>query len=361
MAKYQKLKQEPYSVITDVLHSISNRTCFFQPVNKKEIKSVLFSKGKIINRFFTEDSRLYITPKEQLMIENGIKLNRKINHWDGLSGRIVKKYQLRKSFGLKKGIEKDILFEKFGEYKQKIQENLSEKYERLWNRWTFVQIWNFSIIGAILLGMISMTLIYKLLGPGASATSYTQENEFSETAAQNIPSQSYVLGADSVKNDKSNGDYEGMEKIIEDLESSEKEEFEKKILSMVKGYPIEKMVPYIMKKDRIVAAFLIGIAKKESDWGKHVPVLEGQDCYNYWGYRGKRKLMGTGGHACFNGSRDAVDTVAKRIEWLVKNKKLDTPAKMVIWKCGSECYKDNQAAVRKWISDVNLYFEKLND
>ncbi|MCX6763560.1 MAG: hypothetical protein NTZ97_02400 [Candidatus Moranbacteria bacterium] len=129
---------------------------------------------------------------------------------------------------------------------------------------------------------------------------------------------------------------------------------------MVKGSPIEQMVPEIAKQDRIIAALLVAIARKESSWGVHVPVLDGQDCYNYWGYRGIRDRMGTGGHTCFDSPKDAVDTVAKRIEFLVSNKKLDTPAKMVIWKCGDKCSSDNKFAVQKWISDVDYYFQKLN-
>lgn len=367
MIKYQKYKQKPYSfdgVMTDKSRLISVGLYFFQPIAARGVKSVLFSRGKRTEKFFTEDSKLYITPKEQRMIENGIKLNREIKGWDGLSGRIVKIYSAEKSRRKQipvKLINKDILLEKFAEYRKKTLEGLAENPGNLFNKWSPTQLWNFSIIGAILLGMISMTLIYKLLGPGASAVSYTEENaDTAEIASEDSFSQPEVLGASAVKNIENDKNFEYIERIIEDVEASKKEELEKKILSMVKGYPIEKMVPYIMEKDQIVAAFLIGIAKKESGWGKHIPVLKGQDCYNYWGYRGKRKLMGTGGHTCFNSPEDAVDTVAKRIEWLINNKKLDTPAKMVIWKCGSACNKDDQAAVRKWISDVNLYFGKLN-
>ena len=69
--------------------------------------------------------------------------------------------------------------------------------------------------------------------------------------------------------------------------------------------------------------------------------------------------MGTGGHTCFNSRKDAVDTVAKRIDYLVNEKKLNTPEKLVIWKCGSSCAATGgQAAANKWISDVKLYLEK---
>jgi hypothetical protein len=34
---------------------------------------------------------------------------------------------------------------------------------------------------------------------------------------------------------------------------------------------------------------------------------------------------------------------------------------MVVWKCGSDCEATGgEAAARKWISDVSLYFNKLN-
>ena len=140
--------------------------------------------------------------------------------------------------------------------------------------------------------------------------------------------------------------------------NEDKIQLEKNIKEMVKGYPMEEMVPYIIQKDTKVAAFLVSIAKKESNWGKRVPILNGQDCYNYWGYRGIRDRMGTGGHTCFDSPEDAVNTVARRLQDLVQSD-VDTPQEMVIWKCGSACDKDSQVAVKKWISDVNIYFQKI--
>ena len=137
------------------------------------------------------------------------------------------------------------------------------------------------------------------------------------------------------------------------------QELENKISEMVKDYPMENMARYIARKDEKVAAFMISIAKKESDWGKRVPLLNGQDCYNYWGYREKRERMGTDGHTCFNNPRDAVNTVAGRINKLVYENKLDTPGKMVTWKCGSSCAGHSPESVNKWISDVDWYFRKL--
>jgi hypothetical protein len=134
-------------------------------------------------------------------------------------------------------------------------------------------------------------------------------------------------------------------------------ELEREISDMVKGYPIESMVPLIAQKDKAVAAFLIGIAKKESGWGKHAPVKNGKDCYNYWGFKKETKSMGSGGHTCFRDPGQAVDTVSARISELIFEEKKDTPKEMAIWKCGSACTYDKQ--VGKWISDVNLYYKKL--
>lgn len=135
-------------------------------------------------------------------------------------------------------------------------------------------------------------------------------------------------------------------------------EYQDGVRQLVKGYPIEEMLPYIFQKDRIVAAFLIGIAKKESNWGKNVPVLDGQDCYNYWGYRGERRLMGSGGHTCFNSRKDAVDTVAARLDQLINSEKLNTPEKLIVWKCGFSCEGHSQESVLKWISDVDQYYSE---
>jgi len=155
-----------------------------------------------------------------------------------------------------------------------------------------------------------------------------------------------------------NRDIQKVNKVIM-VKAEVNEELENKINEMVAGYPMENMTRYIARKDEKVAAFMISIAKKESNWGKKVPLLNGQDCYNYWGYREKRERMGTDGHTCFNNPRDAVNTVAGRIDKLVYENKLDTPRKMVVWKCGSSCAGQNPKSVNKWISDVNWYFQKL--
>ncbi len=134
---------------------------------------------------------------------------------------------------------------------------------------------------------------------------------------------------------------------------------EQDVRSMVGGYPIERMVSEISKQDRVVAAFVVAIAKKESNWGKRSPKLDGKDCFNYWGFREQRDRMGTGGHTCFDSPRDAVRSVSERIGNLVYEYERDTPREMVVWKCGYSCDGHSAASVDKWVSDVDYYFRKL--
>lgn len=126
-------------------------------------------------------------------------------------------------------------------------------------------------------------------------------------------------------------------------------------LNMVKGHPMEAMISRIAQKDKTVAAFLIGIAKKESDWGTYSPKKDGRDCYNYWGYRGGYNSTDSG-YSCFDSPEQAVDVVGDRLSDLIA-KKIDTPARMVVWKCGSTCAGHDPVAVKKWISDVDAYYQ----
>ncbi len=134
------------------------------------------------------------------------------------------------------------------------------------------------------------------------------------------------------------------------------------VAKMVAGYPIEDMLPYIVKHDRNTAAFIIGIAKKESNWGKHVPVTEnGEDCYNYWGYRGEGSRGIAMGHGCFGSKKEAVRVISKRIDTLMKEYNRDTAEEMVVWKCGYSCDAQNPESVDKWISDVGYYADQVKN
>lgn len=133
--------------------------------------------------------------------------------------------------------------------------------------------------------------------------------------------------------------------------------FRKKLYDIVGDAPIREMVPFISKRDEMVAAFLVGIAKKESSFGFHSPSKDGKTCYNYWGYKGSAG-RGTGmGYACFSSAEEAIKVVGDRIEVLVK-KDRNTPARMVdTWKCGKSCAGDPGAP--SWISTVKFYFDKI--
>ncbi|KKR21936.1 MAG: hypothetical protein UT50_C0002G0027 [Candidatus Moranbacteria bacterium GW2011_GWA2_39_41] len=350
-------------IFLDGLHKEESEISFFDLsmarfVGKYKNSSTFLSKKGRTEFFYTEDSNRYITPAEFRKIEKGERIARVFNRLDSALSRDFKKTRIY-SIG-----QRDIVYV-----------NIKRRYESLGNYIkdllngavqgvTVARMWNLSIVGAVIFGMLTMTMIYKYLGQNVSAaiedaTAVTQAEQASALigyAGDN------VVDAKSAQDSSVDDiDTSFVTKLLEQAEEKEDGEFEQELREMVRGYPIEVMIPEIVKQNRIVAAFIVAIAKKESAWGKRVPVLDGQDCYNYWGYRGIRDKMGTGGHTCFDSPEDAVATVAKRIGFLVSNKKLTTPDEMVIWKCGSNCaVTGGQAAANKWISDVSMYFDKLN-
>ncbi len=134
-----------------------------------------------------------------------------------------------------------------------------------------------------------------------------------------------------------------------------KNELEQELYLLVGDYPIKAMVPHIAKFDRHIAALIIGIAKKESNWGVHAPTKSGEVCYNYWGYKGQGSKGMAMGYGCFATPQEGVEAIGGKIEQLV-NRDISTPSKMVVWKCGSSCAGHSPESVRKWISDVSIYF-----
>lgn len=334
-------------------------------VSRRKNSAVWYSKHGLTEKFFTEDSKLYITPAEYARIKREERIVRASKRIDSI---------------LSRQFEKTRIFQASRSEEQYL--GLKERYSSLGNYVldlaqgsvrgvSAARMWNLSIVGAVIFGMLTMTMIYRYLGQGVSAaieknSGEYQQQEISRELAEEERESFFASNVIGYGESKDGAAYEidtsYVTKLLENEDKpSEKDEFEKEILKMVKGYPIEEMVPEIVKKDRIVAAFLVAIAKKESNWGKRVPVLNGEACYNLWGYRGIRERMGTGGHTCFDSPKDAVDTVAKRMETLIKEYDRDTPSKMVVWKCGSDCnVTGGQAAADKWISDVAMYFNKLN-
>jgi len=133
----------------------------------------------------------------------------------------------------------------------------------------------------------------------------------------------------------------------------------KKARAMVKGTPMEAMLPYISDREKNTTAFLISVAKKESNWGKHSPKLAGNNCYNYWGYRGHTGNETPSGYTCFSSPEEAIDTVGDRFSNLINDGNFNTPSKMIVWKCGYDCSWDDPAATKKWVKDVNHYYQKF--
>lgn len=309
--------------------------------------SILSSRGKKSRDFFTEDSKLYITPREAELLRKGASLDREVKKWDSLSCRVVREFKrYRPSTAT-------ILLEEFERRSQLLQESVSSASENFLGNFTLLRLWNASIVGAIIFGMITMTFVYRYLGQGASADlTPGADQQIVQQVSLSAPK---VLGAETIKADDISA------QTIQSSKDEEQQQLERDILAIVKGYPIESMAPYIAEQDRIVAAFIVAIARQESTWGLHQPVLDGKVCDNLWGYRGVRERMGTGGHTCFDSQQDAVATVAKRIQYLVEEEGLDTPKKMVnVWKCGGDCEATGgQAAADRWVVNVNEIFAKL--
>lgn len=312
----------------------------------KPLQATLFSRGKRMERFFTNDSKRYVSAYETYQLEKGCRHYEAAGRFDSVHVRFVSSQD-------KKRASSEILYQKLRQDFSGWSDAFFRVPDMLRLGLSPAKAWNVSLVAAVFVGMFSMTLIYRYLGQQALATEYASP----EVLSSKIIMEAQVLGVSDTKDE----DTVYAERLVSNLDQDvEKSEFEREVRSMVKGYPIEAMLPYILQKDRTVAAFMIGIAKKESNWGKRVPVLDGKDCYNYWGYRAIRDRMGTGGHTCFDSPQDAVDSVAKRIQKLVDQENLNTPAKMIVWKCGYSCAGHSRESVRKWISDVDMYFHELN-
>lgn len=197
----------------------------------------------------------------------------------------------------------------------------------------FVSLGRRGIVTALFLGMLSMGTMIHFLGQGVLA----------EDASPAMIIAGRVAGASAEQ------------KISDD---AERVAFEKKLHTMLSGYPIEDMIPYIAKQDRRVAGYLVAIAKKESNWGKRIPVYYGENCFNYWGYRGQDEIMGSAGHTCFDTPKEAITTVSARLNALVLEQGRATGRDLLIWKCGSSCAGHDAYDVSKWVSDVDEYYRR---
>jgi hypothetical protein len=145
-----------------------------------------------------------------------------------------------------------------------------------------------------------------------------------------------------------------------EIPSTDKAAFESELRLLVAGYPIEAMVPAIAEYDREIAGLIVGIGKKESNWGKRVPRTDsGEDCFNYWGYKGAGVRGIAMGHGCFGDPAEAVHAIGNRLRELVALRQTSEPARLVIWKCGSSCATHSPESVKKWIADVDMYYREI--
>lgn len=130
--------------------------------------------------------------------------------------------------------------------------------------------------------------------------------------------------------------------------------------TLVAGYPIEAMTQAIATYDREIAGLIVGIGKKESNWGKRTPKLNGEECFNFWGYRGTGTRGFTpDGYGCWNTPEEAVKTIGDRLEKLRDVRASTEPARMIVWKCGNSCAGHSEESVQKWIADVNFYYRDI--
>ena len=202
-----------------------------------------------------------------------------------------------------------------------------------------------------------------------SSALYFQNQYGQNAAAQSQPWQTSMQGRIAGAFDEKTGsddeiaslklaDDEIIFNLLGKIEEVRQEEFEKEILKYIKGRPMEAMAPYIAKQPRTVAAFIVGIAMKESKFGVYAPHSGGRDCFNYWGYKGPENTTASG-YSCFNSPEHAIQVVGRKIDKLVA-RGISNPAEMISWKCGSSCAGHAAEDVRKWIADVGINFYKIN-
>jgi hypothetical protein len=137
-------------------------------------------------------------------------------------------------------------------------------------------------------------------------------------------------------------------------------ELELTVKEVVKDHPMEVMAPSIARYDRNIVALIVGIGKKESNLGKHSPSKGGEDCYNYWGFKGAGERGTAMGYACFATPEEAVQAIGNRLDSLVEKRATSEPRSLVTtWKCGASCEGHSKESVQSWISSVNQYYSKI--
>jgi hypothetical protein len=238
----------------------------------------------------------------------------------------------------KAGWEKTKYFSK--NYNQKLRSHIWKKQE------VYLPV----LIAVILLALVfvSKTAFSKTIDPANNLP--VEDNYRVKLIGTNFTNQSGKICSSE------NEDYQ--KDLVKDVSVPGNSDLKEDVAKIVKNTPMAAMVDPISEKDRTVAAFIVGIAMKESKFGVYSPKLAGRDCYNYWGFKGGGKTV-AGGYSCFGSPDEAVDAVGGKIEKMVA-KGVRTPAQAISWKCGSSCAGHGAGSVQKWISDVAVNFYKIN-
>ncbi len=225
-------------------------------------------------------------------------------------------------------------------------------------------------------GLISMTIVivgFFLLAQNASATWFAAANADTGAvsgmtttvcAAQNAlyksmtASRSESMPSSLLLRNQLERTICAIDEEVENVKSSNIAQ-EQLIREILTGHPMAEMAPELAAQDPLVASFLVGIAKQESNWGKRSPSKDGVDCYNYWGYKTSGSRGKALGHACFGSRAEAVQTVGKRVSYFVIDQNRTTARKLLVWKCGRSCATHNPAGVERWVNVIDRYRKLL--
>ncbi|MFA5986923.1 MAG: hypothetical protein WC819_06275 [Parcubacteria group bacterium] len=381
--------------------------------------SALLLRGERTSFFVTEDSGRYISPLAYQKQEQHYERINAVMRFDSVHVRYQKRHIVGEMYTKHVAMQTSQIFDAVSNYRAALRITMSP-----------VRMYQVSIGGAMILGMVSMSMIYQNLGPSAFAEGLenamnknddtkevvrvienVDDNEGSDgksdvkedikkqqketesdkkqddgsgqaeiedtdtqkaesvIMADIVPKNTEISGAEDQKVDekKDESTKKSVDSAVKKEESAENQNtqgktFEELAYEVTEGHPIQKMLPYILEQDPEVAKYFIAISKQESGFGERVPLLNGQDCYNYLGYRGRRKLMGTGQHTCFNSRKDAVETICKRLHTLIYDNDQDTARELVgTWKCGSkDCAGHSKESVDRWVSTVGSTYDQLS-
>jgi hypothetical protein len=153
-------------------------------VLKYKKSSVLFSPDGRTESFFTSDSKLYYTPEELRALRRGARIIRMARSLDGLAKRAFGQDEVR--LIAKESFISKILKEKYLDLRNRLEYLARDSV----NGMSFARMYNATIVGSVVFGMLLMTMIYRNLGQGVSA-------KIEETKLAQIAEEARVLGAET--------------------------------------------------------------------------------------------------------------------------------------------------------------------